>query len=166
MKIFKKLKEWALQVNGLKFFREGYGRCRWASRYDSYVDEKFSLMQSDFMSWFCSLDGGNLRRFEALIEKVNTIQYKIDRDVLNFLDTYCRKEFCNDVETGSIDDLNATYERIKLLLGTRKTHLLASFIRRTGIEADIKINTVREIVKEVNKNTIFLERSYYQTFKH
>lgn len=165
MKLFKNLKQWALQVNGLQFVREVYGRCRWAS-YDSYADEKFSLMQSNFMRWFCSLDGGNLRNFEALIEKVNTIQYKIDRDILNFLDTYCREKFCNDAETGSINELNATYERIKLLLGKRKTHLLASFIRRTGIEADIKINTVKEIVKLVNKNGSFLDRSYYPTFKN
>ena len=60
---------WACDINGVQFASEIYQR----ERPDEYTREKFSQMQTSFMTWLANLDGNNRQRLaESVMRGVDS----------------------------------------------------------------------------------------------
>ena len=68
---------WAVDTDGKKFAEDSYGITGTAyERTDSYVGDKFHLMQKNFIMWIASLDDRNKERLARAINKNPTNERK------------------------------------------------------------------------------------------
>ena len=61
-----KMIRWGADTDGIKFAKEIYQR----EEPDEYTRGKFRLMQTNFIMWVASLDGGNRQRLADAINRM------------------------------------------------------------------------------------------------